>query len=225
MKIKVCGMRDSDNISELVKLTPDYIGFIFYDKSKRFVANFPEVTIPKSIKKVGVFVNETIEGVITKTTKYDLQVVQLHGDETPQFCKELKIMFTERSRSDNQTSNNSISTTLNLQIEIIKAFAVDTGFDFSKTNTYKDSCDMFLFDTKGKDYGGNGLKYDWSILKKYEGKTQFLLSGGINENDVELIKEFHHRKLVGVDLNSGFEDAPAIKNIKKLKKFITNIRN
>lgn len=191
-------MRDSENITELVKLNPDYIGFIFYNKSKRFVTDFPQVSIPSSIKKVGVFVNETIENVINKVSKYQLDAVQLHGDESASFCKELK----------SKTS-----------IEIIKAFAVDEDFDFEKTQEYESNCDMFLFDTKGKDYGGNGIKYDWSILKKYKGDIPFLLSGGINGHDVEAIKKFKHSKFIGIDLNSGFEDAPAFKNIEKLKEF------
>jgi len=140
-------MRNSKNITDLVTLNPDYIGFIFYGKSKRFVADFPEVTIPKTIKKVGVFVNETIEEIIKKVKEYNLQAVQLHGDESSQYCKALKCQF-ERSR----------------ELQIIKAFAVDKDFDFSKTTAYEKHCDMFLFDTKGTAYGGNGVKYDWNIL-------------------------------------------------------------
>ena len=198
MKIKVCGMRNVDNISELLKLTPDYIGFIFYDKSKRFVTDFPQVEISSSIKKTGVFVNETIDEVLRKVLDFQLDAVQLHGDESVDYCKEL----------------NSKSP-----IDIIKAFSVDENFDFRSTQDYESHCDLFLFDTKGKEYGGNGLKYDWSILKKYEGETPFLLSGGINENDVETIRRFQHSRFVGVDLNSGFEDAPSQKNIQKLKEF------
>ena len=198
MRIKVCGMRDSENITELVGLTPDYIGFIFYDKSKRFVADFPQVEIPSSIKKTGVFVNETIDEVVRKVSKHTLNAIQLHGNESADYCKDL------RSRTD---------------AEIIKAFAVDENFDFKQVVGYESHCDLFLFDTKGKEYGGNGLKYDWSVLKKYKGQTPFLLSGGINENDVKVIKEFKHNKFVGIDLNSGFENAPSEKNIKKLKEF------
>ncbi len=211
MKIKVCGMRHSDNIKELVKLSPDYIGFIFYKKSKRFVADFPEVEIPKGIKKVGVFVNETIDEIRNKVNKYNLQAVQLHGDETPIFCKELKCQF-ERSR----------------ELMIIKAFAVNAAFDFNETKPYQDSCDVFLFDTKGNDYGGNGIKYDWNILKKYKGKTPYLLSGGISENDVEPILSFMKgqafNQCLGVDVNSGFEDSPANKNIEKLKIFLKKVK-
>ena len=202
MKIKVCGMRQAQNIKELINLTPDYIGFIFYDKSKRFVSDFPQVEIPNSIKKVGVFVNESIEEVVLKVLKYKLDAVQLHGDETESYCNELKSK---------------------LSVDVIKAFAVDENFDFTQIQEYENHCDLFLFDTKGKEYGGNGVKYDWSILKNYKGKTPFLLSGGINENDAEEILSFLRRQeskqCIGVDLNSGFEDVPSQKNIEKLKKF------
>ena len=213
-------MCDRENIQELVKLAPDYMGFIFYDKSKRFVADFPEVEIPSSIKKVGVFVNETIEKIVELVVKNKLNTVQLHGDESVEFCKELKVAVTERSRSDNKINDDVISTPLNYQTEIIKAFSVDKDFDFSKTKEYESVCDLFIFDTKGKGYGGTGLKYDWSLLQKYKGETPFLLSGGIGSNDVINVREFKHKKCIGVDLNSGFEDAPGVKNIEKLKLFI-----
>lgn len=206
MKIKVCGMRDSVNITELVKLSPDYIGFIFYDKSKRFVADFPEVEIPSSIKKVGVFVNESIENILNKISDFKLDVVQLHGNETSEFCKELQCQF-ERSR----------------ELKIIKAFAIGKDFNFNKTKAYEQVCDLFIFDTKGKEYGGNGVKYDWSILQNYKGETPYLLSGGISEDDalnvLSLLRNKKSNQCVGVDLNSGFEERPALKNITKLAEF------
>jgi len=226
MKIKVCGMRNSDNITELVKLTPDYIGFIFYDKSKRFVADFPEIKIPKSIKKVGVFVNETIEEITRKVVQYDLQAVQLHGDETPAFCRELKSKICHSALDAESIENKSemLNQVQHDKTQIIKAFAVGADFDFSKTTAYEKYCDLFLFDTKGKEYGGNGVKYDWNILRNYKGETPYLLSGGITENDVEVVKELQHSKFAGVDLNSGFEDVPAIKNIEKLNVFINKLK-
>ena len=220
MKIKVCGMRNSENITDLVKLNPDYIGFIFYGKSKRYVKEFPEVTIPKAIKKVGVFVNETIEGIVKKVSTYNLQVVQLHGNETPQYCKTLKCKFEPFDSAQDR---------LVRELQIIKAFAIDKDFNFEKTTAYEKYCNLFLFDTKGAAYGGNGVKYDWNILQNYKGKIPYLLSGGISENDAKAILSFQRRqeskKCIGVDVNSGFEDAPAVKNIEKLKKFITNVRN
>ena len=225
MKLKVCGMRDAENISELIKLKPDYLGFIFYKKSKRFVTNFPEVKIPSKIKKVGVFVNETIDNVIEIVEKHQLEAVQLHGNESPEYCKELKSYHLERSRSNN--SHEVISTPLNHQIEIFKAFSVDDDFDFSKTDAYQKVCDYFLFDTKGKEYGGNGVKFNWQILENYKGKTSFFLSGGISKNDVQEILSFLRRqeskKCIGIDINSGFEIEPALKNIEDIKEFKQNL--
>ena len=202
-------MRDSDNIQELVKLSPDYIGFIFYKKSKRFVADFPKINIPGAIKKVGVFVNESIENIVDFVIKNQLDVVQLHGDEKSEFVKELQCHL-ERSRK--------VSI-----IEIIKAFSVDEHFDFSITKEYEQYCDLFIFDTKGKGYGGTGFKYDWKLLEKYQGVIPFLLSGGIGVDDSEQVLSFLRKQesnlCIGVDLNSGFEDAPGMKNIKKLQAF------
>jgi len=216
-------MRNSGNIQELVKLSPDFIGFIFYGKSKRFVTDFPKVSIPKSIKKVGVFVNETIENVIDLVLKNELDAVQLHGDETPEFCKELNRLVAERSRSDSKLYPKVVSIPINHPIQIIKAFSIDENFDFSATKEYEQYCDLFIFDTKGKGYGGTGLKYDWSILKNYIGETPFLLSGGIGENDAQSILSFLRKQesnqCIGVDLNSGFEDLPGVKNIEKLQVF------
>jgi len=197
MKIKVCGMRDKENISGLLALKPDYIGFIFYDKSKRFVADFPQIEIPSSIKKVGVFVNETIEEIIEKANKHTLDFVQLHGNETPEYCSAL----SEKN------------------IKIIKAFSVDENFDFSATKPFEKCVSLFLFDTKGNNYGGNGIKFNWELLQNYTGKTPFLLSGGISKNDSEEIMKFKHPAFLGIDINSGFELEPGLKNIKEIKEF------
>lgn len=255
-------MRESGNIQELVKLFPDYIGFIFYDKSKRFVSEFPNVEIPSTIKKVGVFVNESIENIVKLIVKYKLDAVQLHGGESAEYCEELfrslsvvevnviennsnqnvisiplnhrkantdtKILITERSRSGKELKLKTISTLLNHQFEIIKAFSVDEIFDFSTTKAFGQFCNLFVFDTKGKGYGGTGKKYDWNILKNYKGETPFLLSGGIEPNDVETILSFLRKQesnqCIGVDLNSGFENAPGFKNIEKLKIFFKEVK-
>ena len=229
MKIKVCGMRDTENISELVKLKPDYIGFIFYGKSKRFVAKFPKIEIPSKIKKVGVFVNENIDEVIEIVEKNKLDAIQLHGSETPEYCKDLRNCLTkpsrsevtERSRSDN--SGEVISTPLNHPFEIFKAFSVDDNFNFEKTKVYEKACNYFLFDTKGKDYGGNGVKFNWQILDNYKGETPFLLSGGISKVDAAEIKNVSHKAFAGVDINSGFEIEPGLKNIANIKEFKQNL--
>lgn len=204
MKIKVCGMRNSENIQSLLALKPDFVGFIFYAKSKRFVGDFPQIDFPKEIKKVGVFVNETIEEIERIVLKHQLNAVQLHGNESPEYCKALL-------RIGNQ------------QIEILKAFSVDDDFDFSETEPYQAVCDYLLFDTKGKDYGGNGIKFNWDVLQKYKGKIPFLLSGGISKNDVFDIKNFKHYAFAGVDINSGFETEPALKNINEIKEFKNNL--
>lgn len=197
-------MRKSENLQSLLTLKPDFVGFIFYAKSKRFVEDFPQIDFPKEIKKVGVFVNETIEGIERIVLKHQLNAVQLHGNESPEYCKALL-------RIGNQ------------QIEILKAFSIDDDFDFSETEPYQAVCDFLLFDTKGKDYGGNGIKFNWDVLQKYKGKTPFLLSGGISKNDVFEIKNFKHDAFAGVDINSGFEIEPALKNINEIKEFKNNL--
>lgn len=201
MKIKVCGMRDAENISELVKLKPDFIGFIFYNKSKRFVVDFPQVNFLKGVKKVGVFVNENTKTIIDKVKKHQLDFVQLHGHETPEYCSKL----------------------YHYKIKIIKAFSVDENFDFNSIKAYENSCNYFLFDTKGENYGGNGIKFKWEILQKYKGKIPFLLSGGISKNDVLEIQKIKHPAFEGVDINSGFEIKPALKNIDDIKEFKNNL--
>lgn len=190
-------MRNSENISELMTLKPDYIGFIFYAQSKRFVTDFPQIEIPSSVKKVGVFVNETIDEIIEKTNRYKLDFVQLHGDETSEFCLSLSAK----------------------NIKIIKAFSVDENFDFSAIKPFEKHVSLFLFDTKGKNYGGNGIKFNWELLQNYTGKTPFLLSGGISINDAEEIKNFKHPAFLGIDINSGFELEPGLKNINEIKEF------
>ena len=218
MLVKVCGMRDAENISELVKLKPDYIGFIFYGKSKRFVANFPEVEIPSEIKKVGVFVNETIENVLEIVEKHKLDAVQLHGNESPEYCDKLRECHLELSRKISLEPHS---------IEIFKAFSVDDDFDFSKTEAYQNVCNFLLFDTKGKDYGGNGVKFNWQVLDSYKGALPYMLSGGITKNDAQAILSFlgrqESKKCIGVDINSGFEIEPALKNIANIKEFKQNL--
>ena len=205
-------MRDAENISELVKLQPDYMGFIFYGKSKRFVTSFPKVEIPSSIKKVGVFVNESIDAIIEIVEKNKLDAVQLHGNETPEYCNQLR---------------HSELVSESHPMEIFKAFSVDDNFDFSKTDAYQKVCDYLLFDTKGKDYGGNGVKFNWQVLDNYKGELPYMLSGGITKDDSQAIVSFLRRqesnKCIGVDINSGFEIEPALKNIANIKEFKQNL--
>ena len=201
-------MRDNENIESLIALKPDFMGFIFYEKSKRFVADFPTVEIPLSTKKVGVFVNESLDTVLGIVEKHNLDCVQLHGNETPEYIDELR---------------HSELVSESHPIEVFKAFSVDDSFDFSKTDAYQKVCDYMLFDTKGKDYGGNGVKFNWDVLQKYKGEIPFILSGGITKNDVEEIKNINHSAFVGLDINSGFEIEPALKNINEIKEFKYNL--
>ncbi len=191
-------MKDPVNILGLLNLAPDFIGFIFYAKSKRFVDQINDGVInaiPKHIKKVGVFVNSTFEEIKDKVTTYGLDFVQLHGDESPQLCEQLK----EEG------------------VGVIKVFSVDSDFDFEILEPYKPYSDYFLFDTKGKDYGGNGVTFDWSVLKKYDNEKPFFISGGLSPENIDEVEGLSEMNLAAVDLNSCFEDAPGLKNLNMLR--------
>ncbi len=205
MKLKVCGMKYIENIKSIADLKPDYMGFIFYEKSKRnFEGIIPE--LPKSIKKTGVFVNEYIEIVVSLIEEYTLEAIQLHGDESPEYCKDLRRIITDSG---------------DLSFEIIKVFSIDNNFDFERLNPYKNLVDYFLFDTKGKERGGNGVQFDWSVLKNYPYSKPFFLSGGIGLEDVIEIKKIKDSGLpiYAVDVNSKFESKPGLKNSKEVKNF------
>ena len=196
MKLKICGMKYPDNILEVGSLLPDYMGFIFWEKSARYFDGvIPD--LPKSIKKTGVFVNENIEVILAKAQKYNLQAIQLHGHESVEFCKELK----------NHTDKS---------IEIIKVFSVNDSFDFELLKPFEAVCDFFLFDTKGKLPGGNGSTFDWEVLKNYPSNKPFFLSGGIGIDEMEAVKEISKTSLplYAIDVNSKFELEPGLKNIK-----------
>ncbi len=197
MKLKVCGMRDTENIAELIQVQPNFIGFIFHETSPRNVVEIPNVEIPPNIKKAGVFVNKDVDFILKKVKEFDLDYIQLHGNESPEFCSEIK-------------SNG---------LKIIKAFNISEGFDFTQLQIYEPFCDYFLFDAFGKNAGGNGITFNWALLQNYDGKTPFLLSGGINERMVNDIKKINHPQFSGIDINSGFEVKPALKNIEQIKKF------
>ena len=193
MKLKICGMKYPDNILDVSQLLPDYLGFIFYEKSSRFFdGEIPE--IPKSIKKVGVFVNATYDEIISKIEKYNLNLIQLHGNESPEFCLKFK----------------------DLSIEIIKVFSVDDDFNFEILERYESVCDYFLFDTKGKLHGGNGVTFNWQILEKYKSKKPLFLSGGIGIGEIEKLKTLN-LPIYTIDVNSKFETEPGLKNIELLK--------
>lgn len=196
MIIKVCGMTDQQNLNELLGLQPDWFGMIFYPHSKRFMEN----TSPKSdqnVKRIGVFVNATENKILTTAKDYNLDGIQLHGEEDPLLCARLK-------QED---------------FMVIKAFSIDDDFDFTQTKKYQNHVDYFLFDTKGKMPGGNGISFNWELMDKYKGSTPFLLAGGIGSENIEQLKSFHHPQFVGVDINSRFEITPGLKNIEKIKSF------
>ena len=206
IKLKVCGMRDPSNIGELVKLAPDFMGFIFYPKSKRFIGASiaKEILnlIPDSIKKVGVFVDEPFESLVARFEQNSLDLVQLHGAENPSYCEQL----------------------MGKAIPVIKVFRISPDFDFGIVKSFENSCTYFLFDTAGEQQGGTGLKFDWHKLNQVIGDTPFFLSGGIQLSDVQTIKELPYRNLVAIDVNSGFETEPGIKDISKLAVLITQLR-
>jgi phosphoribosylanthranilate isomerase len=201
MKLKVCGMKHPENIKQLTDIQPGYIGFIFYPKSKRYMADSlqSEVlhAIPSTIKKVGVFVNESINSIENSIKNYRLDLIQLHGDESVDFCKEL----SEKG------------------YDLIKAFQVDENFKFEKLEAYKKYCKFFLFDTKTPLYGGSGHKFDWQLLKNYDNEKPFFLSGGIDLEDANEIRNIKNLNIHAVDINSKFEIEPGLKNIEKIKKF------
>lgn len=197
--IKVCGMRDSKNVKALAELNPDFMGFIFYAKSKRFAEDVLDkkvlADLPSEIKKVGVFVNETTETIHTICQKYGFQYIQLHGDESVEECKKMK----------------------SLNYKVIKAFGIDEGFDFDSLLAYEPYVDYFLFDTKTKDYGGSGQVYDWSILNQYKGEKPYFLSGGISEENIKSALEFNDERMQVLDLNSKFEIEAGLKDIDLLR--------
>lgn len=192
-------MKDSANIVEVARLSPDWMGFIFYEKSPRFVGtDFVMPAISHAIGKVGVFVNEFTTEILELVKKHDLDFVQLHGDESVDQLIELR-------------KHN---------LRIIKAFRIDAGFDFHSTIAYQPYSDYFLFDTKGKNYGGNNISFDWNLLKKYNQQIPFLLSGGLNAQNVARLSPLESTNCIGYDFNSGVEDAPGIKNIESIKHVI-----
>ena len=200
MKLKVCGMKFVENIEQVSGLCPDYMGFIFYEKSKR---NFEGVIpkLPKSIKKTGVFVNEYPEILVSLVEEYQLEAIQLHGDETIAYIKQIKTYLPS--------------------IEIIKVFGIKDEFNFELLKPCLQVVDYFLFDTKGKERGGNGYQFDWSILEAYPYEKPFFLSGGIGLKEVVDVQKVLDSDLpmYAIDINSKFEIEPGLKNINDIKIF------
>jgi len=198
-------MKFPGNIKSVAALQPDMMGFIFYPKSPRYAEPLDMETLqslPVSMKKIGVFVNEDLERILTLVFKYKLDGVQLHGTENAEICQKLK----------------------DAGLIVIKAFPIAEAYNFKVTKAYEGACDYFLFDTKTDAYGGSGLKFNWSILDEYTGETPFLLSGGIAADDAEAILKIEHPKLAGIDLNSKFEISPGWKNVELLNVFLKQLR-
>jgi len=198
--IKVCGMRDGENIRQAENLGIDLMGFIFWPRSSRFVTVRPSY-LPTLCRRVGVFVDAPFSLVRQTAADYGLHYVQLHGNESPDYCAQLQ------------------------DLRIIKAFNIATPDDLALTAAYEGLADTFLFDAKGKSVGGNGQKFNWDVLQHYTGHTPFLLSGGIGPDDASLLASLSHPRCIGIDLNSCFESAPGVKDIQKLKTFIQTLQS
>lgn len=199
-------MRDRENIEQILTLKPDMLGFIFYPKSQRYVDKstaIREIAYPDDLVKVGVFVDAEIHEIEEKVRDYNLQAVQLHGHETADFCRSLQKQA----------------------LLIIKAVPVDEHFDFHSLAAYQDAVDYFLFDTKTDLYGGSGLQFNWNLLNQYQGEKPFIISGGIAVDDAVKINALEHPKLMGVDLNSRFETAPAYKDFELVRQFFHALQN
>ena len=204
LKIKVCGMKYPQNIETVSSLNPDMMGFIFHPNSPRYVERLDSKalhSIPENILKIGVFVNQKFVDTYLMIERYKLDGVQLHGDETVEYCKSFK----------------------ELNLKVLKSFPVSVANDFDYTKEYEGACDYFLFDAKTPDYGGAGIKFDWNILSEYIGMTPFILSGGISIDDIEEIKKINHPKFAGVDINSKFEISPGLKSMVMVSNFVNKL--
>jgi phosphoribosylanthranilate isomerase len=229
MKLKVCGMKFVENIEQVAALQPDYLGFIFYEKSKRnFEGIIPE--LPKSIQKTGVFVNEYSEIVISLVEEYQLDAIQLHGDESSEYVKELqnqlaerRALFIEENKHQKKKKNKHFIS--NEGVKIIKVFGIKDEFNFDALKSYLEFVDFFLFDTKGKERGGNGIQFDWAVLEKYPFEKPFFLSGGIGLKDIPEVQKMINSDLpiYALDVNSKFEIEPGVKKIEELKEFKNNV--
>ena len=202
MELKVCGITTIEDILELIPLKISRLGFIFYHMSKRYVyGKLIEEglkAIPNHIKKTGVFVNAEIAEIEQIIDQYHLDSIQLHGDESPEFCNHFRV-----------------------KVEVIKTISISDKSSFETAKLYDDACDLFLFDTHSDNYGGTGKTFDWQWLDEYTLDKPFYLSGGISLKNFEEIKKLKHDQLIGIDINSRFEIRPGIKDIEKIKQLIS----
>jgi phosphoribosylanthranilate isomerase len=203
IRIKICGMREAQNIVEAGARRPDYMGFIFYRKSPRYVGdefNIP-AALPSTVKRVGVFVDAPVEEVIATAQRHSLAAVQLHGREKPEQCAAVRAVG----------------------YKVIKAFPVDATFDFATTSAYRESVDFLLFDTRGPLYGGNAMRFDWRLLQQYDQYVPFFLSGGLSPENVSGIEQLEGMNLHALDVNSGIESSPGVKDLNRLTEFISAV--
>lgn len=211
LKLKVCGLKYDDNIEQITNCHVDYIGLIFYGKSKRFVENKLKTQSIKNLKRVGVFVNATVDYICENILKYNLDVVQLHGQEKADEVIKLRSEILKLSTYK--------------FIEIWKALSIQNKSDFKNAENYEHIIDKFLLDTKGKHPGGNGYHFNWKLLKEYTFSPPFFLSGGISIRDIESIQKINHSKLFGIDINSQFETQAGLKDPELVNKFNKIIKN
>lgn len=200
MIIKVCGMREPENIRAVERTGIDWMGFIFWPRSSRYVSAPPSY-LPQKAKRAGVFVDADTDMIKRHIADYSLDIIQLHGHESPDLLTALRPSG----------------------VTLIKAFSIASPADLAQTATYEGIADYFLFDAKTPLPGGSGIKFDWSVLSAYTGRTPFLLSGGIGPDDAPRVRAFKHEKLAGIDLNSRFETAPAIKDADRLARFLSQL--
>jgi len=204
--IKICGMREPENILAVAGLRPDFMGFIFYPGSPRFAGELlkPEILaeLAPEIRKTGVFVNEGLSGITRTVKKYSLDAVQLHGEEPPELCWQIREMG----------------------VQVIKAFSITEINSFELCSDFIDCTDYFLFDTMTISHGGSGRKFEWKLLDSYDPGHPFFLSGGISPEDIDSISQINNSSFYGIDLNSRFEIRPGLKDTEKLKKFTEGLR-
>jgi phosphoribosylanthranilate isomerase len=206
LKLKICGMRDPDNLRQVVAhAQPDYVGFIFHPASPRYAGGLLPTDLadlPRHVVRTGVFVNDSLGNIRLRAATFGLGAIQLHGDEPPEFCQQVR----------------------QLGHLVVKAFAVDASFDFARLADYREVADYFLFDTKGQHRGGNGRSFDWSLLDRYDNAKPFFLSGGIDLEHLAAIRQLTHLNLYGVDINSKFEVVPGVKQVAKTGLFADELR-
>jgi len=199
-------MLEPANILEIAELNPDFMGFIFYNKSPRYAEKILDHAIlrkiPEGIHKTGVFVNSDFEHISRNVTEYSLDTVQLHGNETPDLCNSL----------------------MEKGIHVIKTFSISAEHNFRTCSDFAGCTDYFLFDTTVPDFGGSGQKFNWKELNKYDLGHPFFLSGGIGPEDYKTINEIDNQSFYGIDLNSRFEIKPGLKDKAMLEKFISEQR-